>query len=150
MNIVAILILGGLGGMLRLPLENLGLSGILMVNLIGCLVLSFTTELLAKRGLPSWLHNGMSSGLIGAFTTFASFSTAVTHLVAANLSLAALYIGVSLGGGIILVFTGEQLARLLNRKSHEQPYKNQEQSRENSSTFPKFLWGESNTKPDGD
>jgi CrcB protein len=82
--------------------------GTLVVNVVGCLVIGFLSYLVEVRGaLTPNIRVLLMSGLIGAFTTFSSFSLetlnllfggkillALTNLAANNLlGLAAVWIG---------------------------------------------------------
>jgi len=149
-NIVAILILGGIGGIFRFSLESLGVYGTLMVNLIGCLALGFFGGIATGRSIPGWIQNGVNTGLIASFTTFASFTNAVQHLMVFRLSLGVLYIILSVGGGTVLGYVGERVAKQFKSTSHEYPNHNQQQPRTNRSTHAQLSWYKSHIEPDRD
>jgi len=152
MNILSILILGALGGILRFPLESIGLYGTLLVNLVGSLALGFLCGISAKKSIPSWIQNGVCAGLIGSFTTFSSFTEDTEKLAMVSLWLAVLYAVLSLAGGIALCFTGERIAKWLV-KGHglqHKSYDNQQKSRQKRRTFTQFFRYNPQTKTSGD
>jgi CrcB protein len=113
-NIVAVGVFGFIGGGLRFLLDSwlptpsgLPLST-LVINLVGCLALGWFHEFSRTRGWSDWLCSGITVGLIGAFTTFSSFTLDVVQLASAHSMLAAVYVAGSVVGGIALVFLGER------------------------------------------
>ncbi|PWF99473.1 fluoride efflux transporter FluC [Levilactobacillus bambusae] len=112
------------GGALREALTLIPLVGdhywlICTINLLGCFLLAFVTE-----GLPAilplsdvWL-TGLSTGLIGSFTTFSTFSTDFYILLRTNqFSWAILYVMVSLFGGLTCAYLGVRLSnRIIHKK----------------------------------
>ncbi|WP_159722617.1 fluoride efflux transporter FluC [Enterococcus sp. CSURQ0835] len=83
----------------------------LVVNLIGCLFFSWVVKhILSDIDLSARLVLGIGVGFCGALTTFSSFALDVMQLVlSAHYWLALLYFGLSLAGGLGLVFLGESL-----------------------------------------
>ena len=90
--------------------------GVLAVNVVGCLVIGVVLGTSA-RGQPLASENArllLATGLCGGFTTFASFShQALALLHASRPGAALLYIGLSVGGGLLATAGGLSLARLL-------------------------------------
>lgn len=92
--------------------------GTLLVNLIGCFLLSWLT-IWSKEvcPFPSWLRTGMTTGLIGSFTTFSTFSVEVVQMIDSRLWwMALLYVLLSLWGGLFLVWIGYLLATKQKKK----------------------------------
>lgn len=89
----------------------------IVVNLLGCLLLSFATYLAEEEmSLKEDLHVAMTTGLLGAFTTFATFSKDFTVLLLDGYKMYALiYMLVSLIGGFAFVFIGHRLAMKISR-----------------------------------
>ncbi|TCP60609.1 fluoride efflux transporter CrcB [Baia soyae] len=86
--------------------------GTLIVNFIGCFVLSwFTVWSMARRNIPSLFRTGFTTGFIGAFTTFSTFSVEVVHMLHSGLWIMALvYVLLSLWGGLFLTWIGYKMA----------------------------------------
>lgn len=124
MNVIAVMILGAIGGILRFSLETFGVAGTLLVNLIGSFALGLFAAMLTTKEFPSWIRNGVGAGLIGSFTTFSSFANDTVQLMANGLALAALYVVVSVVGGIILCYAGAQIGKL---RVHSDSLKQQSQ-----------------------
>lgn len=122
MNRIAIIVGGLVGGLLRYAFETLVPTpmslplGTLTVNLLGCFLLGLIYFIADEKEWPSWLRLGFGTGLVGAFTTFSTFSLELSELAGAHLIWAAVYGLVSIVGGIILVMMGEWLGATLLRK----------------------------------
>lgn len=116
-NLIAVAGFAFFGGIFRYFFSvNLNEWGILIVNLIGCLVLAFLTYYVIERDLlAGWLDLGLGTGLIGAFTTFSSFTTSVIKLSQGSLFVGIGYFLVSLLGGFLAALIGYLLAQLLVR-----------------------------------
>lgn len=100
----------GLGGLLRyavavalhgrapwgLPLSTL------TVNLAGSLVFGW---LMARQGhtpLPLWTYQALTTGVLGGLTTYSTFNgELVRHLTAGEYGRAALYLAVTVSGGLV-------------------------------------------------
>jgi CrcB protein len=82
--------------------------GTLTVNLIGCFVLGwFSQWVLDKTRVSPQLRSGISTGLLGSFTTFSAFSVETVQLFRHGLwGVGAVYAGISLIGGLGLVWLG--------------------------------------------
>jgi CrcB protein len=109
-TVIAIAIGGAFGAVSRHLLAGrvtqlLGLGfpyGTLVVNLLGCFLLGLLVELFAlKLSVPRPVQAMLTTGFMGAFTTFSTFSLETVLLVERqNIMLAALYVGVSVVLGI--------------------------------------------------
>jgi fluoride exporter len=84
--------------------------GTLFCNLSGCLVLSFIAYSTFNQ-LPAQLRLVITTGFIGSYTTFSSFSFEVFALIdAGRVWLAVIYIMVSLWGGLLFAWLGYRIA----------------------------------------
>lgn len=130
MNIWAVGLFGSIGALLRFFIErwagHLWTSpfpwGTLLINLSGCVVLGwFSTWTYSRSRLPAWLRLSIGTGLIGAFTTFSTFSVETFALMQDRLwGLALAYAAISMAGGIACAWLGYQIYRL---QSHRQAAK---------------------------
>ncbi len=88
---------------------------IMIINLAGAFLLAVFLEICLERlQLSASLRTGISTGFLGAFTTFSGLcSEAFTLNGSAGTGIAGLYLIISLVGGICAVFAGVSSARLL-------------------------------------
>lgn len=87
--------------------------GTLTVNLIGCLLIGIYFGVHA-RGLPDFTRLLLVVGFLGGFTTFSSFSYETVELIqGAQFGLALVNVLVQCSLGLLLVWVGTLLARLL-------------------------------------
>ena len=87
--------------------------GILFVNILGCFLLGYLQGLARAHEIPDWVVTGLGTGLIGAFTTFSTFSMEVIHyLEQGEILLSFFYIIVSSVVGYSLVYMGFSLAEI--------------------------------------
>ncbi|MDI3297772.1 MAG: fluoride efflux transporter CrcB [Bacillota bacterium] len=87
-----------------------------LINVVGSFLLAFLGRWLLETTLPPELRLAVTSGLIGAFTTFSTFTWEALELVReGELGEAALYVAVSVGGGLAAAWVGFGLAGLLAR-----------------------------------
>lgn len=106
------------GIMLRLPASTgTWPAATLSVNMVGAFLLGFLLEALARRGndtgVRRLLRLAFGTGFMGAFTTYSSFAVEANLLVKhGNMTLAAIYILVSLIGGILVCTCGIWLASM--------------------------------------
>lgn len=89
----------------------------LLVNLLGCFLLAYLLHSPAIRNrLSSEALTGLTTGLLGAFTTFSTFASETVELWSHNPFLSALYVTLSLILGLLLAYIGSKLA-IKGRKS---------------------------------
>ncbi|RFU68120.1 fluoride efflux transporter CrcB [Peribacillus saganii] len=76
----------------------------LIVNLLGCFLLSwFTTVVFKKISFPAHFKTAIATGFVGSFTTFSTLSVETVHLLkSSDPQLGVLYVMVSLSGGLIM------------------------------------------------
>ncbi|MFC3606763.1 fluoride efflux transporter CrcB [Stutzerimonas tarimensis] len=86
----------------------------LLVNLSGCLAIGYVHGyFLTRPELPAELRTGLVIGLLGALTTFSSFSLDSLRLLEnGQIGTAAGYLGISLFGGLMATWFGLGLARM--------------------------------------
>lgn len=86
----------------------------LLVNLAGCLAIGYVHGyFMARPELPAELRAGLVLGLLGALTTFSSFSLDTLRLLeTGQFGTAAGYLGLSVLGGLGAAWIGLSLARL--------------------------------------
>ncbi len=122
-NILAIAVGAAIGANLRYSLslwaaQRWGASfpyGTLLVNVIGSFVIGFVLALAATRlNLSEPMRLLIVTGLLGGFTTFSSLSfEAYTLITNGSWQAAGIYLACSFGLGLISVFLGAGIARLL-------------------------------------
>lgn len=90
-------------------------------NILGCFLLAFLTYLFLKiTTTKDWLVTGLSTGFVGAFTTFSSFNLDTLKLLAAGQSLGALlYFLLSILCGFFFAFLGKKAALAVSQKMIE-------------------------------
>jgi|SRR5699024_10112550 len=81
----------------------------LTVNFVGCFLLSWLSNY-TKSNIHPTLFIALSTGLIGSFTTFSTFTVETVELAHTNLSLALLYIFISIFGGLLCCYLGFRIA----------------------------------------
>jgi CrcB protein len=123
MKWLALLAGGGIGASLRYALsvwvdQRMVSSfpwGTLLVNLIGSFLIGVLVSVFEQRGLTSpALRLFWITGVLGAFTTFSTFSLETTHLLeAGRLYLAAANVTASVVVCVLAAFGGIALARSL-------------------------------------
>jgi CrcB protein len=126
MNYFWITIFGILGVLARYQ-TGLGFEGVnsnfpistLTVNLIGSFLIGFMYILLENsRALPPHISLAIIVGFLGGYTTFSSLTLDVFKMInASQIRTAIIYVSVSLIGGILLVWAGASLAKVLFGKT---------------------------------
>ncbi len=121
-KLIYVVVGGGVGALLRYLIsgfiqkqsESLFPYGTLAVNLIGAIAIGFLWELFQNTTVSSNIRVFIFMGIIGAFTTFSTFSLETFTLLKENQYLTA-FINVIVNNlfCIILVFTGSFAARFL-------------------------------------
>jgi len=120
-NVLAVAGFGALGGSLRyaIGLMIAGATATLAVNLLGSFVLALITYWLGPiSDLPDWAITGLGTGLIGAFTTFSTFSLDSLHLLQHQPICGLVYMAFSLIGGLVAAGLGYGLALRLKGGHH--------------------------------
>ncbi len=86
----------------------------LAVNLVGCLVIGYLyAAFMMRPDIPPELRGGLMIGLLGALTTFSSFSLDGLRLLESGQFATAFgYIGISVLGGLLAAWAGLTLGRL--------------------------------------
>lgn len=86
----------------------------LAVNLIGCLVIGYLySAFMVRPDISPELRGGLIIGLLGALTTFSSFSLDGLRLLESGQFATAFgYIGISVLGGLLAAWVGLTLGRL--------------------------------------
>ncbi|WP_315907203.1 fluoride efflux transporter CrcB [Priestia koreensis] len=85
--------------------------GTLLINLIGSFFLGWFTYRIIKRNvLHPAIATGIGTGIVGAFTTFSTFSVETVTLMKAQLwGFALLYVLISAIGGLLMSWAGCKL-----------------------------------------
>jgi fluoride exporter len=122
-TIAAIAVAGAVGALARYGLDGLVARrasgafpwGTLVVNVTGCFLLGFLFTLLTEQlTTASWLRAGITIGLLGAYTTFSTWSLETYRLLEDGaLGLAAANAAVSLAAGLVALYVGVVGARAL-------------------------------------
>ncbi len=118
--ILAVALGGAVGAVLRfgvlqttLRLWGTGFPvGTLLVNVAGSLAMGLAVQWLTERGLPDIWRGFLTVGLLGALTTFSTFSLDVALLHGrGEMALAALYVMLSVCLSVGALFLGLWLGR---------------------------------------
>jgi fluoride exporter len=82
--------------------------GTFIINMTGSFFLAWLTSVASQsKALPQWLVTGIGTGVIGAFTTFSTFSVETAHLIQGSYyKTAIIYCLLSLLGGWVLALLG--------------------------------------------
>lgn len=117
-------IAGAIGAVLRYGLSFLMITSnvssfpqaTLAANFIGCFLLAFlTARFMGKREISEKIKTAVTTGLLGSFTTFSTFSVE-TVLLFQNKGIAAAlaYITISSIGGLLLAMLGFFLGKRID------------------------------------
>ena len=89
-------------------------AGILIVNLTGAFLLGLLFTIFLERWIiANTLRTAITIGLLGAYTTFSTFSLDTLHLIQTDeWGLAVLNVLVSVAGALLAVWAGQQIARI--------------------------------------
>lgn len=94
----------------------------LCINLTGSFLLGWLTKSLFKM-IPERWQTGLGTGVIGAFTTFSTFSVETIELARAGHDwLAAVYVIMSSAGGLFFAYIGYRLGEAGGKKKAELLY----------------------------
>lgn len=87
--------------------------GTFMANMIGSFCLAWLTSAAAQtKAIPQWLVTGIGTGMIGAFTTFSTFSVETARLLQGHYyKTAVFYVLISLLLGWVLAYSGYTLGK---------------------------------------
>lgn len=112
---------GFLGAIFRYSIKNLELFSfggtfkynVLIINIAGCFIIAFFLRLAIDIwDLDTDLRLGISTGFIGAFTTFSTLCKEYMGLVNnGNILLSSMYLFLSVTVGIFAVYLGDSLAK---------------------------------------
>lgn len=105
-TILAVGAAGLVGGLARSLLSQAGAqlvpalpqAGTLAANLIGCALAGALPTLLAQAAAPGWLITMILTGILGAFTTVATFALELLQLIEARRHLVAAAYGLATVG----------------------------------------------------
>ncbi len=91
--------------------------GTLAVNLLGCLVIGFLSQLVALRGvLSAEVRLLLLTGVLGGFTTFSTFGNETMNLLRdGQTAMALVYLGLHIVAGLAAVWLGSSTAFLIWR-----------------------------------
>lgn len=123
MNLIAIGLGGVLGGFFRYVLETVVPTpmslplGTFLINILGSFLLGFLYHIADEQEWKSWIRLGLGTGMIGAFTTFSTFSLEMSELVRLHFTWAALYGLTSILVGVFCVILGEWVAGFILRRA---------------------------------
>jgi len=88
--------------------------GTLLVNLLGCLFIGVLMQLVLRERASETVRLALGTGLLGGFTTYSTFNFETFALAESGAwGRAALYVGVTLLGGLALGAAGWFLGRSL-------------------------------------
>ncbi|MBP1961283.1 fluoride efflux transporter CrcB [Paenibacillus aceris] len=91
--------------------------GTFICNLAGCLLLGFIS-FTDRLPIPAKLQLPITTGFIGSFTTFSTFSYETVYMYKqGHLILALIYVLASLWGGLGLTWVGVRIALLSRREA---------------------------------
>jgi fluoride exporter len=122
-RLILLLVFGGAGTLARYGLDGWiqyrtgsGFPyGILTINVLGCFLLGVIGQFgLNHLSMPPDLRIGLTTGLMGGFTTFSTFGwDSVRMLESGEWSRALAYIGASVLGGLAAMMLGMRTGNLL-------------------------------------
>jgi len=101
----------GLDGWIQNRLGSAFPAGTLVVNVLGCFLLGVIEQYgLTHLSVPPDWRIGLTTGMMGAFTTFSTFGwESVRMLETGEWAKAAVYVGASLVGGLLAMMLGMRL-----------------------------------------
>ena len=121
MQILAVAVGGAVGALLRYAVRELlppladGRIPLatLAVNVAGSFLLGFLGGVMLQRAaIPAELRVGVTVGLLGAFTTFSTFSIETVDLArGGHWPFAVLNVVLSVSGALVALWAGQSLAR---------------------------------------
>lgn len=119
MQLVWIALAGAIGSLLRYGVGIAALSitrtwplGTLAVNLTGSLLIGVVAGYSASESLDETVRLAIVTGLLGGFTTYSAFNEELLSLLrAGSWWTAAIYLAVTIGGGLLAGAAGYAAAR---------------------------------------
>ncbi|MGH9327342.1 MAG: fluoride efflux transporter CrcB [Terriglobia bacterium] len=124
MRILLLCVFGVAGTLARYEMQALvqdraGASfpyGTLAVNLAGCFLLGIAGQYALNHvAIPPDWRIGITTGFFGAYTTFSTFEWETGHMLRdGEWTKAAVYVGVSLIAGVLLILAGMYMANALS------------------------------------
>ena len=122
-RIVLLVLFGAVGTLARYGLDgwiqyHVGArfpAGILVINLLGCLLLGVIGQFgLSHASMPPDWRIGLTTGLMGGFTTFSTFSWDAVHMLQdGEWTKGSLYVCASVVGGLIAMLAGIRIGSAL-------------------------------------
>lgn len=120
MRIALLIVFGAAGTLARYGLQGVVQErtgpafpyGTLVVNIVGCFLLGGIAEYaLTHLSVPPEWRIGITTGFLGAFTTFSTFSWETVRLIQeGEWKRASVYVLVSLIGGLLAILCGMRIA----------------------------------------
>jgi len=119
MNLVLIAIGGAAGALLRYGVSEWVTAprggfplATLLANVTGAFLLGVASLLLVRLEVSAAVRLGLTVGVLGAYTTFSTFSVETLDLVSdGQWRTAALYVVASVAGALAAAWAGQSLAR---------------------------------------
>lgn len=111
---------GAAGALCRYALQQCAATGsgrlliTIGINLLGCLAIGIACTIAGNCNIPAWLNRMIVAGFLGGFTTFSAFALDTMEMLQTGKHLqAAVYVGISVAGGIVLCGLGMKLTEKL-------------------------------------
>ncbi|TLX62689.1 fluoride efflux transporter CrcB [Stutzerimonas nosocomialis] len=113
-GVVGTLIRFGVGNWVNANWPRYFYGATLAVNLLGCLLIGYLyMTFLERPDIPLEIRAGLVVGVLGALTTFSTFSLDTLRLLeSGQIGVALGYLVLSVGGGLLAAWLGVSLARL--------------------------------------
>ncbi len=103
-----------LGSVRLLPLQSGFPVNTLLINVLGSFCLSALLTLFTIKGIKRHIQLGLTTGFLGAFTTFSALCReSVSLLMARQIATALFYIAFSLCLGLSAIYLGRVFIRLM-------------------------------------
>lgn len=103
---------GAVGSIARYHVGRAVPAGTIIVNLAGCFAIGLLMALVARERVSEVTRVAVGVGMLGGFTTYSTFNHETVALVQAGAyGRAAVNIGVTLVGGIVLGLAGWAIGR---------------------------------------
>lgn len=86
--------------------------GTLLVNLLGCLAIGILFAYFYTSNVPVYIKSFLTTGILGALTTYSTFAMETIFLINTNLSLAIINIMLNLFGSLFMAGIGFKVSML--------------------------------------